>query len=65
MNKCQREVLYQNTSSDSQGNKKMKELSRKNPLSLKIQDKKKEKLEAGESHTVWCFSHGNKSNRAR
>lgn len=65
MNKCQREVLYQNTSSDSQGNKKMKELSRKNPLSLKIQDKKKEKLEAGESHTAWCFSHGNKSNRAR
>lgn len=65
MNKCQREVLYQNTSSDSQGHKKMKGLSGKNTLSLKTQDKKKKKLEAGESRTACSFSHGNKSNRAR
>lgn len=55
MNKCQREVLYQNTNSDSQGNKKMKGLNGKNTLSLKTQDRKKEKLEAGESHTAWSF----------
>jgi hypothetical protein len=45
MNKCQREVVFnQNTSSDRQGNKKMKGLGSKNILSPRHRSKMNYKL---------------------